>query len=154
SDQVLDQLETELDNETTALDWFLAAPRVAEGLRLAVALNWVWSRRGQYAAGRRWLEAMLDKADRTAPSAAFRAERAVALTAVGPLLSGREETEQTLAFFRRSPEEWRHLAHAPGPAMALAPLGLAEWTAGDPRRATGLLDEALSRGRAANVPHT
>jgi predicted ATPase/transcriptional regulator with XRE-family HTH domain/Tfp pilus assembly protein PilF len=154
SDQVLDQLATELDNETTALDWFLATSRVAEGLRLAVALNWVWSRRGQYAAGRRWLEAMLDKADRTAPSAAFRAERAVALTEVGTLLSRQGEPEQTVTFFRRSLEEWRQLDHAPGLAMALATLGLAEWAAGDARRAIGLLDEALSRGRAANVPHT
>ena len=78
-------LESELDNFNAALDWWSTEPRVAEGLRLAVALNSLWSRLGQYAAGRRWLEAMLELADRTAPASAFRAERAVALTEVGTL---------------------------------------------------------------------
>jgi non-specific serine/threonine protein kinase len=154
SDEVLNLVETELDNGTVALDWWLTTSQVAEGLRLAVALNWVWSRRGQYAAGRRWLEAMLDLADRAAPPAAFRAERAVALTEVGILASRQGDPEQTRALFRRSLKAWRELDHAPGLALALATLGLAEWVAGDAEQATGLLEEAIIRSRAADVPHT
>jgi predicted ATPase/DNA-binding XRE family transcriptional regulator len=154
SDQVLNLLEAELDNATAALEWWLITSRVTEGLRLAVALNWVWSRRGHYATGRRWLETMLELAERVAPSTAFRAERAVALTEVGTLASRQGDPVQTLAFFRRSLSVWRELGHAPGLAMALATLGQAEWAAGDTAQAVALLDEALSLGRAANVPHT
>jgi predicted ATPase len=154
NDQLLDSLEAELDNATAALEWWLSTSRATEGLRLAVALNWVWSRRGQYATGRRWLETMLELAERVAPSTAFRAERAVALTEVGTLASRQGDPAQTLAFFRRSLGMWRELGHAPGLAMALATLGQAEWAAGDAAQAIALLEEALSLSRAANVPHT
>jgi predicted ATPase/DNA-binding XRE family transcriptional regulator len=154
SDELLDLLEAELDNATAALEWWLTTSRVAEGLRLAVALNWVWSRRGQYAMGRRWLETMLELAERIAPSTAFRAERAVALTEVGTLSSRQGDPAHTLAFFRHSLGVWRELGHAPGLAMALATLGQAEWAAGDAAEAIALLREALSLSRAANVPHT
>jgi len=39
-------------------------------------------------------------------------------------------------------------------SVALANLGLAEWVAGDVEHAVPLLEEALSRSRTANVPHT
>jgi len=154
SDHALDRLETELDNVVAALNWWLSTARVAEGLRLAVAANWSWSRRGQYTAGRHWLEAMLDLVERAAPPTAFRAERAVALTEAGTLAGYQGDREQARVFFRRSVNLWRELDHAPGLALALATLGHAEWVAGDAQRAITLLEEALTRSRAANVPHT
>jgi predicted ATPase/DNA-binding XRE family transcriptional regulator len=153
SDLALDRLESELDNVVAALDWWLTTSGVAEGLRLAVAANWSWSRRGQYTAGRHWLEAMLDLAER-APPAGFQAECAVALTEAGTLAGYQGDSEQALAFFRRSVGMWRELDHAPGLTLALATLGHAEWVAGDADQAVTLLEEALSRGREANVPHT
>jgi hypothetical protein len=80
---------------------------------------------------------MLDLAER-APLAAFRAECAVALTEAGTLAGYQGDKEQARAFFRRS----------------VGTLGHAEWVAGDAEQAVTLLEEALSRGREANVPHT
>jgi predicted ATPase/transcriptional regulator with XRE-family HTH domain len=154
TDQALDRLEMELDNVVAALDCWLSTARVAEGLRLAVAANWSWSRRGQYTAARHWLDAVLDLADRAAPPAAFRAERAVALTEAGTLAGLQGDREQARSFFRRSVAVWREVDHAPGLATALATLGHAEWVAGDAETAIALLEESLARSRAANVAHT
>jgi tetratricopeptide (TPR) repeat protein len=154
TDEALECLEAEFGNLQAALDWWLTAGRPTEGLRLAVAFHAAWSRLGQYALGRRWLEAMLDLADRTAPASALRLERAVALTEAGTLAGYQGDNEQARAFHRRSVGVWRELDHAPGLAIALANLGLAEWVAGDAAQATGLLEEALIRSRTADVPHT
>ena len=152
--QALDRLEVELDNFHAALDWWSIARKPAEGLRLAVALNSLCSRLGQYAVGRGWLEAMLDLADATGQAADLRAERAVALTEAGSLASHQGDNEQARAFHRESVELWRELDHAPTLSIALANLGLAEWVAGDAERATALLEESLVHSRAANLPHT
>jgi tetratricopeptide (TPR) repeat protein len=154
SDQALDRLEIELDNVVAALDCWLSTTRVAEGLRLAVAANWSWSRRGQYTAARHWLDAVLELADRAAPPTAFREERAVALTEAGTLAGLQGDREQARAFFRRSVAVWRELDYPAGLATALATLGHAEWVADDAETAIALLQEALERSRAANVAHT
>jgi tetratricopeptide (TPR) repeat protein len=96
---------------------------------------------------------MLDLAER-APLAEFQAECAVALTEAGTLAGYQGDKEQARAFFRRSVGMWRELDHAPGLTLALATLGHAEWVAGDAEQAATLLEEALSRSREANVPHT
>ena len=97
---------------------------------------------------------MLDLADRTAPASSFRLERAVALTEAGTLAGDQADNQQARSFHRRSVEAWRELDHAAGLSVALANLGLAEWVAGDAEQAVALLEEALSRSRTANVPHT
>jgi len=157
TDEALDRLEAELDNLQVALNWWATADRPAEGLRLGVALSPLWSRRGHYAVGRRWLEALLELADQTAPAAATArplAEQALALMQVGSLATLQGDNEQARTFYRRSVGVWRALDHAPGLAIALANLGLAEWVAGAAAPATALLEEALARSRAANLPHT
>jgi tetratricopeptide (TPR) repeat protein len=121
---------------------------------MAQAFHALRSRRGQYALGRHWLEAMLDLADRTASANLFRLERAVALTEAGTLAGYQADNEQARSFHRRSVEAWRELDHAAGLSVALANLGLAEWVAGNVEQAVALLEEALSRSRTANVPHT
>jgi len=105
--QALDLLEPELDNLNAALEWWSTSGQLAEGLRLAVALNSLWSWLGQYAIGRHWLEAMLDLADRTAPPPTFGAERAVALTEAGTLANYHGDNEQARTFHRRSVALWR-----------------------------------------------
>ncbi|MBV9546038.1 MAG: tetratricopeptide repeat protein, partial [Chloroflexi bacterium] len=152
--QALDLLEAELDNLNAALAWWLTHCQPAEGLRLAVALNSLWSRLGQYAVARRGLDSMLDLASRTAPPSALRAERAVALTEAGSLASHQGDNEQARTFHRQSVELWRELDQLASLSIALANLGLAEWVAGHADQATALLEEALRGSRAANLPHT
>ena len=149
-----ERLEPEFDNLHAALDWWASTARVAEGLRLAVAVNNVWSRLGQYAAGRHWFAVMLELAERTAPATCFLAERAAALTEAGTLAGFQGDNDQARTFHRRSVDVWRELGHAPNLAIALANLGLAEWLAGHAPRATALLEEALTHSRAANLSHT
>ena len=56
--QVLGQLENDLDNLRTALDWSLrnASAQPGAGLRLAAALTWFWFMKGYFYEGRTWLE--------------------------------------------------------------------------------------------------
>src|SRR5262249_23374470 len=148
------QLEAEFDNLQSALDWWLREGHPVEGLRLAIAFHALWSRHGQYALGRRWLEAMLELAERTEPSGPFRAERAVALMEAGTLAGYQGDNVEARAFHRRSVEAFRELDHAAGLGVALANLGLAEWVTGDADRAVVLLHEAMIRLREANIPHS
>jgi predicted ATPase/transcriptional regulator with XRE-family HTH domain len=150
----LESLEAEFDNIQAALDWWFTDHHPAEGLRLAIAFHALWSRRGQYALGRRWLEAMLDLAERAADSSSFRMERAVAITEAGTLAGYQGDNEQARALHRRSVEAWRELDYAPGLSSSMANLGLAEWVSGDAAQAVVLLEEALVRSRAANAQHT
>jgi predicted ATPase/transcriptional regulator with XRE-family HTH domain len=159
TDDALDRLEAELDNLQAALEWWLIDDHPAEGLRLAVALSPLWSRRGHNAVGRRWLEAMLELADRTsaagpahAAPARPRAEQAMGLMQAGSLASGQGDKEQARAYYRRGVAAWRALDDAPGLASALVYLGIGEWVAGDDEQATLLTEEALARSRAANLP--
>jgi tetratricopeptide (TPR) repeat protein len=105
---------------------------------------------------------MLDLAERAAKgadtsadtdTALLRAEQALALMQDGALASYQGDNEQARRCHRRSVAFWRQLDHAPGLSIGLANLGLAEWVAGDTRKATLLLEEALSRSRTAKLPH-
>jgi hypothetical protein len=61
-DQVtlLDRLEEELDNIRAALAFSLREPGMAEkGLRLVVALRWLWNNRSLHREGADWLETLL-----------------------------------------------------------------------------------------------
>jgi tetratricopeptide (TPR) repeat protein len=154
TDETISSLESEIDNLQVALDWWLTDRRPAEGLRLAVACHSMWSRVGQYALCRRWIESMLDLAESTEPSTGFGIERAVALTEAGTLAAHQGDNEQARTFHRRSVDACRELDYPAGLAVALANLGLAEWVGGDASQARQLLEEAHRRSRSANVPHT
>jgi tetratricopeptide (TPR) repeat protein len=151
---MLDRLDGELDNLTTALGWLVAERRVAEGLQLAVTLNSLWARIGQYAESRRWLDALLLLADSTVQPSALRAERAVAFTEAGTLASFQGDKGPARTFHGASVALWRELDDGPALATSLGNLGLAEWVAGDAQQATALLQEGLERSRAANLAHT
>ena len=68
----LRRLRREQDNVRVALDWGLASPRLSEvALELAGALFWFWTKRGQFAEGRQWLErALANGADAPGPTRA------------------------------------------------------------------------------------
>jgi tetratricopeptide (TPR) repeat protein len=153
ADPALDVLEAELDNLDAALDRWFATCRAAEGLRLAIALTPLWTRRGYSATGRRWLERMLDLADRTMPPSALRAERAIALDEAGLLADYQWDNEQARTFHQRSVALGRELGSPSILSMVLANLGLAEWVAGHAQQATAFLEEALTCSRTANLPH-
>jgi len=56
----LRRLRTEQENVRAALEWALTSPRLAEqGLELAGALFWFWTKRGLFEEGRVWLERAL-----------------------------------------------------------------------------------------------
>src|SRR5262249_40099658 len=148
TDQGLDVVEAELDNIYAALDWWLAACQATDGLRLAIALSPVWTRRGHYATGRRWLEAMLDLADRAVSSSALRAERAIALDEAGLLADYQWDNEQARSFLQRSVALARELGSPYILSMALDNFGLAEWAAGRPEEATARVEEALVCSRS------
>ena len=104
----LDRLEHEYDNLSTALAWSLGRPGTAErGLRLVVALRWLWERRGRLAEGGKALTWALEAAG-TAPAAL----RAKALNAMGCFAyrladfeSARQIYEECLAILQNLDDE-------------------------------------------------
>jgi tetratricopeptide (TPR) repeat protein len=65
----LERLQVDRDDVRVALEWALAsAPLAGNGLELAGALFWYWTKRGEFAEGRQWLERALD-ANAHAPTA-------------------------------------------------------------------------------------
>src|SRR5207244_2287248 len=48
------RLDDESDNVRTALEW-AANHHVQTGLRIVIAMNWYWQRRGTFAGGRAWV---------------------------------------------------------------------------------------------------
>jgi predicted ATPase/DNA-binding CsgD family transcriptional regulator/transcriptional regulator with XRE-family HTH domain len=65
----LARLDAELDNIRAALAWSQMEGGDAElGLRLAGALHWYWYFRSYITEGRRWLDTVLAKGDRTQPT--------------------------------------------------------------------------------------
>lgn len=75
--QVLDRLDTDLDNMRAALDWSHRGGHAEKGLRLAAALGWFWERRGYWNEGRMYLERLLILPE-TAPNTLIRAKGLVA----------------------------------------------------------------------------
>ena len=63
---VRDRIEAAYDNVRVALGWWLGQGRPVEGLTLADALGFFWHVHGLYTEGRRWLDDLLERADRTA----------------------------------------------------------------------------------------
>ena len=107
-------LVAEYGNLRAALRWSEATERDGElGLRLAVALGWFWHRHGDWAEGRRWLEAMLAR-----PAASgHHARRAWALFGVALLAwyqadapTARERAAESLAIWQELDDRWG-LAH-------------------------------------------
>ena len=77
----LQRIGVEQDNLRAALEFGLEDPASkAQGLELAGALFWYWTKRGQFAEGRRWLERALANPTPAQPSARARARALLGLT--------------------------------------------------------------------------
>ncbi len=157
---VRDRVEATYDNLWSALGWWLGQGRPVEGLRLAHALGFFWIARGLYAEGRRWLEAMLELADRTARGASPTAAdaptvpprlRADALSWLGTMASVQGDYARARASHEASVALWRELEDAIMLADDLALLGLNRWLADDQAGAMAALDESLRLCRANGI---
>jgi predicted ATPase len=134
------------DNLRTALEWWLDVSRPAEGRRLAVTLAEFWMWCGMYAEGRRWLERMLDVADRTSPTpdpAVDGALRANALMVLGVLASFQGEYVRACALLESAVVLASDANDMSYRAFALANLGLSLWQAGEKEQSAVVLHEAL-----------
>ena len=139
----LHRLAADHGNFRAALKWSLSAGDAETAVRLAGALYPFWDLRGHYTEGRRWLEAALAVDGQVPSSATTRALLGVATLAViqGDLRPATAACARATLLCRRSGD---HV----GLAHALQHLGFAAIHAGDPDRATALLEESLSAARA------
>jgi tetratricopeptide (TPR) repeat protein len=132
STEWLDRLESEQDNIREALDYLESAGRHELALRLAAAVWWFWSLRGNLEDGRRRLERALAGNER--PTSA----RAYAILGVSDIAldtgdknAARLRGEEALALFYALGEKW-------GVACSLLTLGLTfafdeDWLEAQPR---------------------
>lgn len=139
----LGNLERELDNLRSALDWCLSSDRVEDALRAVSALGRFWRAHGHAAEARRRLSRALARADGVPAdvlanafwTAARQAAAQSDLEAEVPLL------EQALAMFRE-------LERPRETAQVLAELGWLALQQGQSQRAEELCEEGLAVARA------
>jgi predicted ATPase/DNA-binding NarL/FixJ family response regulator len=143
------RLHAELPNLQAALGFCLTSPdRVADGLRLAGALQYFWWGNGEAREGRLWLERML-AADMTPCAARLRA-----LTAEGRLLTAQGLHGPAVQLMRPRLELARQYGEAALLADSLMVLGLCLVAAGGPAEALPLLDEAVQVSSQTGRPQT
>jgi predicted ATPase len=142
--RVLAQLEQEVDEFRSALQWAIAeAPELA--LALAAALGRFWWLRGHPREGQGWLEGSLA----VAPQAPLE-DRAEALMWAGVLLDDMRQSARGAARLEEALAVYRDLADERGVARALNSLGAAVRSLGDFDRAESLLNESLERKQKLN----
>ncbi|MCB0084928.1 MAG: AAA family ATPase, partial [Caldilineaceae bacterium] len=120
ADQIrwLDQLEQELDNLRTALDYALQRGKVESGARLCAALRRFWGMRGHVGEGRQWLTAMLAQAPEIPPLI-----RAKALSAAGTLAEAQSDYAQAVTLQQEALTLRRAYGDQTGVAVSLNNLG-------------------------------
>jgi predicted ATPase/DNA-binding CsgD family transcriptional regulator len=132
----LERLEIEHDNLRAALRWAQeSSPEM--GLRLAVALHWLWYHRGYLSEGRGWYERALLRAP------ARTATRARALYGAGWIAWAQGDHPVARPRLEESVEIWRELGGGPGLAHALWILGLEMLDRGEPAVARSLTEESV-----------
>jgi predicted ATPase/transcriptional regulator with XRE-family HTH domain len=152
-----DRIEVEQANLRAALAWLLEEVELEASLRLAGALGWFWSVRGNLSEGRMWLERALRAQARTTaevkgvtePTEAIVPARAVALNRAGMLawlqgdfLMARQQLEECLTLSRTPGNE-------AGAAFALACLAAATQDRREYPALRAWLEESVARSRAA-----
>ena len=150
-DARLTRLEREGDNLRTALAWCTREKSQSHeleiGLQLAGHLSWYWYMQGRLEEGRRWLEDLLARADKTAEiqqSATGRLAWAKTLLqdgwlalAQGDASSAGARTEQSVSIFRVVGEkQWL--------GLSVMVLGMVRISQGMPSEAQLLLEESLT----------
>jgi predicted ATPase len=125
---------SEQDNVREALAWTVARRRPALGLELATAAEWFWVLHDPEE-GRRWLEALFNRADDVPLDIRAHALRTYAACAD---IGGHEELAERL--YRRSLEAFEELDHDDGRAKLLHRLGVTAMRQGELARARAYLE--------------
>ncbi len=149
----LRRLEAEHDNLRSSLFWYMrpaerSVAGAAEGLRLAAALWWLWSVRGNHSEGRQWLDRALAKAAGLNGAAGAAPVRARALYGAGILASEQGDSGAARVLFEESLTIAREVGNRNGVAYSLLGLGLVAFRLGDHTQARALLEECLAVLRA------
>lgn len=148
----LDWLEADHDNLRGAFEWFLAAGRIEQALRLAGALHWFWDRRGYLDEGRTRTQSALDlAANLAAPSGALLHARAWALVGAAALAFDQGDRAAVARFAEESTALFRQQGDSRGLVLSLSRLAFARSVA-EPQQARDLLAEAIARAHASGEP--
>jgi tetratricopeptide (TPR) repeat protein len=142
---MLNQLEPELDNIRTALEW--ASERNPEtALQLAANLTYFWQGRGHITEGRRWLSEALSRweASSTESSRDQKALKAKALYASGVLIFAQGELIAARSALTESGGLAREAGEPRTLVMALGMLGFIAVWMGDAATAESVIQEGLS----------
>jgi non-specific serine/threonine protein kinase len=141
-------LQVERDNVRGALEWAVTSLPLAEkGLELAGALFWYWTKRGEFAEGRQWLERALD-ANRGVRGC-LRARALIGLAHMlyfqGDFTGTEELVEEALTVGREDDDAWTE-------SFALFLQGLLAFERGDHEQAVSCSVEARAAANACGQP--
>ena len=137
--ETLNQLEPELDNIRTALEWALERnPETA--LQLAASLTYFWQGRGHITEGRRWLSEALSRSEEQAQQAL----KAKALWSSGVLVFTQGELIAARAALTESVRLAREAGEQRTLVLSLVMLGFTVVWMGDATTAESVIQEAMS----------
>ena len=131
----------ELDNFRKALTWAVETRNAAVGLQTVIALEQLWVTRDPFE-GRRWLEALMERAETLPPEI-----RARSLLTYGGLVFIVGEFERGGQLYEDSLAEYRRLGDERGSAGVLNRMIYAALTRGDLQEARALASESLEAHR-------
>jgi tetratricopeptide (TPR) repeat protein len=146
--QAIDRLSDEIDNLRAALNRFEAQGSDEELVRLATALWRFWMARGQFGAGRRWIEHGLEKLDDPP-----RRLLARALEGCAPLVALQGDLDAARLLAERALDLYRGLDDVRGVAESLNNLAFMALVAGDQIRAEQLFEESARLARESGDEH-
>jgi predicted ATPase/DNA-binding CsgD family transcriptional regulator len=138
----LTRLDREHDNLEAALGWSLERNDSTPGLRMCIALWWLWYLRGRFEAGRRWLEQLLEIAP-DAPAGV----RADAWRLVGLLAFPTGNHDTAASAFDNALKLYRQVGDGLGVAKTFNGRGIVAWEYGAFGDASGSWLAALAEFR-------
>jgi predicted ATPase/class 3 adenylate cyclase len=143
----LERLAADGPNITATLGWLLDRNRIEEGLRLCVAMRFVWLRRAPYGEGSRWLTAFLQRPADGVSSPT----RARAIAAAGSFSHWLGRLEEARTDYREALALFREAADLIGEARLLRNLASLAIDLGEFDEAESLLTESrVVAGRSGN----
>lgn len=140
-----DRLDEERDNFRAALEWSTEGGKPQEGLALATTLAPIWVSPGYPSEARRWLLAMLDRAD-TEPSE----DRALALRRLGEASLARGDVDDARVAFEEALEGAQVVGDQRMCAALYGTLGHAAVLQGQPQVARAHYEKAIGIARELN----
>jgi tetratricopeptide (TPR) repeat protein len=145
----LDRLEAERANLYAALQWLLnpqrGDPEHEAGVRLAGALLWFWWERGDFSAGRRWLEACLAYCNSALQRTSAQAK---VLKGAGCLAGLQGDYALARACLQESARIWQELGDAAGVADVRTWLTIMALEQGDYATARPMAEESVALARS------